>query len=174
LYSDPAPSAPARTRLSREYIPPNNAGVRRTLQVMRELADEADPVTSWWAGRLLRRAGGNPDLFPLELRSWLEGVWTFEEDPDDVETVRSPGFQLRQGSFTGDCDDVATLAAGLARAVGLSGRFRVLAFDPGRNYSHVLAEVLAPGPPGVWYDMDETRPPGMVPQPTSEMVVYFP
>lgn len=174
MYSDPPPDAPPRWRLTREHIPASNAGVRRTLQVMRALAEEQDSITTWWARRLLNRAGGQVDRFPIELRAWLADVWTFVDDPLDVETVRSPGFQLRQGTFAGDCDDVATLAAGLARAVGLGGKFRVLAFDVGRNYSHVLTEVLAPGPPGVWYDMDVTRPPGAVPAPTADMVVYFP
>jgi len=179
MYSQEQPAwRPAGVTMRREYIPPNNAGVRRTLEVMRGLATSPERATQAEAAALLEAAGGSLNRFPLTLREFLDRAWIYEDDPPGVETVRSPGFLLETadaaGMIRGDCDDAATLAAGLAVAVGLRGRFVVLAFDPMANYSHVYAEVLAPGPPGVWYNMDVTRPPGPVATPTAEMVVHFP
>lgn len=144
-------------RMTRRRIPPTNAGVRQTLEVMGSLAREPSPLVSDIAAAL--RDPADPDAFPYELRGWLHRHIHQELDPYGVELIRSPEWQLRiileRGRTTGDCDDVSTLAAGLALAAGYRVRFRLLAW--GRYWSHVYAEIQQPIS-GRWVDMDIHRP----------------
>lgn len=57
-----------------------------------------------------------------------------------------------------DCDDVATLAASMAKACGLPVQFRALAFDnrTGSTYAHVYTEITVAGG-GLMIDVDITR-----------------
>jgi hypothetical protein len=57
-----------------------------------------------------------------------------------------------------DCDDVATLAASMAKACGLPVQFRALAFDKrrGSTYAHVYTEITVAGG-GLMIDVDITR-----------------
>jgi hypothetical protein len=57
-----------------------------------------------------------------------------------------------------DCDDVATLAASMAKACGLPVQFRALAFDSrrGSTYAHVYTEITVAGG-GLMIDVDITR-----------------
>lgn len=56
-----------------------------------------------------------------------------------------------------DCDDVATLAASMAKACGLPVQFRALSFvDSRRPYGHVFTEISLAGG-GLVIDVDITR-----------------
>ena len=157
-------------------IPPSDAGVLLTADVMSKMVREArtDPPVRAAAAGILWSSGGRPDDFPAALARWLEAHTQLEEDPYNVELLRTPAYALQvireDGVLRGDCDDVATLAAGLAEAAGFASRFVLLAWIG--PWQHVYTEVLAPGPPALWVSMDIQRPQGPRPGPTREMFVY--
>lgn len=138
-------------------IPPNNRGVHQTMEVLGAMARQPSPLLSDLVATL--ELAGDPDAFPLELRTWILRHVHQEPDPHGVELIRSPEWQvariLERGPIRGDCDDVAVLAAGLAHAAGYRYRFRLLAW--GRYWSHVYTEVRQPIA-GRWVDMDVHRP----------------
>lgn len=157
-------------------IPPSDAGVLLTADVMGRMVREAraDPLVRDVAAAILEAAGGDRNRFPVELAGWLDVHTQLEADPLNVELLRTPAFAihtiLEDGELRGDCDDVATLGAGLAEAAGFPSRFVLLAWlGP---WQHVYTEVLAPGPPRLWYSLDVQRPPGFHPGPTRELFVY--
>jgi hypothetical protein len=152
---------------SRIWIPGNERGVMRTLELMRELANQPGEVVELEAARLWELARGDGNAFPGVLRRYLEEHTRYEDDPYNVELLREPAYALHviqeDGVLWGDCDDVAVLGAALALAVGLPSRFKVLAWAG--PLSHVYAEVRAPGPPPVWQELDVQRPPGGLTEP---------
>lgn len=96
------------------------------------------------------------------IRDYLQNYTEFLRDPDGVEMLHGPVWQLQQirqrGVVQVDCDDVAMLSAALGKSVGLRARFVVVAFDrPDAPYRHVWAELSPRGVPQ-WIDMDVTRP----------------
>lgn len=110
-------------------------------------------------------AHSDRDNAATNLRAWLLTHSRFTPDPDNMELVRTPVEQLHviatHGTMPGDCDDVATLGAALARALGMRARFVVLAFDgPNAPYQHVYTEVLTRQG---WRDFDITRTGRMAP-----------
>lgn len=144
-----------------------------TLRVMASLVRERSGLVEDVA-RWIASGNPDPDDFPEELSRWLRRHVVQEPDPFQVELLRSPEWSLaiimERGTVAGDCDDLSTLAAALARAAGLEVRFVVLAW--GQEFSHVFTEVLAPGAK-VWYSMDVHR--GEVaglPAPTREVMFY--
>lgn len=96
------------------------------------------------------------------IRDWLENRTEFLRDPDGIEMLHGPVWQVQQirkyGVVRVDCDDVAMLSAALGKSVGLRARFVVVAFDNAKApYRHVWTE-LAPRKNAAWVDMDITRP----------------
>lgn len=96
------------------------------------------------------------------IRDWLDSHTDFLRDPDGVEMLHGPVWQVNQirthGTEQVDCDDVAMLGAALGKAIGLRARFVVVGFDsPRAAYRHVWAE-LSPRGNVKWVDMDVTRP----------------
>lgn len=97
------------------------------------------------------------------IRDWLDVHTEFLRDPDGVEMLHGPAWQIQrvwtQGRVLVDCDDVAMLAAALGKAVGLRARFVVVGFDS-RNapFRHVWAELSPRSRQPQWVDMDVTRP----------------
>lgn len=141
-------------------IPGGDAGTDATVQHMARLArtQASDP----WV--LVLAANFVNDSRPLDaLREWLDSVLVFTEDPPEVEALYTPRRMLEQVEYTGtlrvDCDDVATLGATLALAMGYPARFVVVALgdplDASAPYSHVWVE--ARGGSG-WVELDVTRP----------------
>lgn len=100
---------------------------------------------------------------PAGLRAWLTERVRFQPDPPHLELLVTPlaHFQnmARDGVTRGDCDDVATLGAAMARAAGWRARFVLFGFfgsSGSTPYSHVFTEVqVRPGAP--WVDLDVTR-----------------
>jgi len=77
------------------------------------------------------------------------------------ETVQSPLVTLQLGA--GDCDDHSTLIVALLRSIGIPGRFKTVATDPGdrqRMFTHVYAMAgLRQGNRIVeWFPLDSTVP----------------
>ena len=136
------------------YIPPTMAGVITTLHAMRSLALQGGKLTRATSRAILATAGRAS--FPADLRRWLARHWTETPDPPGVEVVMSPEYQLiraagRSGELRGDCDDIATLGAGMALASGFASRYCAIA-RVGPTPTHVYAEVQ--GVDGGWVDLD--------------------
>ena len=98
----------------------------------------------------------------VAIRGWLEDHVSLMRDPDGVEMLHGPKWQVRtaltQGIVNVDCDDVAMLAAALGKAVGLRARFVVVGFgSPKAPFRHVWTELASPGS-NVWIECDITRP----------------
>ena len=145
-------------------LAPGDRGTDQILQAMGVFARQAAASSPygeklWWNEEPARRI----DM----LRAFLARKVRYEDDPPGMELVRHPMAMLddigRQGFACGDCDDVATLAAALALAMGLRARFRVVAFDADGNYSHVWTEVHAGRGEAGWRELDTTRPQALPP-----------
>lgn len=129
------------------YIPPTTAGVYRTLTAMAQMARSGGRTTSLVASAIYD--AGSPVTFGVRLRSWLAAHWTETPDPYGVEYVKSPEYQLttaaaHDGKLLGDCDDLATLGAGLALAAGWRARYCAAVIPPARVPSHVYAVAVNP------------------------------
>jgi transglutaminase-like putative cysteine protease len=78
-----------------------------------------------------------------------------------MELVKAPAVMLQEIRATpdsyavGDCDDVATLGAAIALAMGLPVRFVLLGFELGGPFSHVYADAWSGGR---WVELDTTKP----------------
>jgi hypothetical protein len=72
-------------------------------------------------------------------------------DPIDVETIQDPEATLKIRA--GDCDDHSTLMAGLAAAIGIPVRFRVLGTAPDL-FVHIFPELYVDG---AWLPADTTE-----------------
>lgn len=141
-------------------IPWGNAGIRRTLRKMGQLArhDLSHPLLVQTTGRILADSTGPADQ-ARRIREFLTVYVRFLPDPSGLELVRSPVFMLREieahGQTQGDCDDVATLGAAMGLAVDLPARFVVLSFKPHAPFSHVFTELATPAG---WLELDTTAP----------------
>jgi transglutaminase-like putative cysteine protease len=162
--SRPGTSARGSLRITRQNIPPGNAGVLVTVQTMRDMVRgqaEAPEVVEW------AEALASP-CCPVKtaeaVRRFLRQHVIFQPDPPGVEFVRDPLYMLRrigsQGYAEGDCDDVATLGAALGAASYLPARFRLLSFGPAEPFEHVFTEL---GTGTGWVELDTTRPQALPP-----------
>jgi len=76
----------------------------------------------------------------------------YQKDPIGIETVQSP--MVTNSIRAGDCDDHSGFVAGLASAVGIPVRFRVIGYAPD-NVVHIYAEMFVNGS---WMAADTTEP----------------
>lgn len=94
----------------------------------------------------------------LRILAFLRDRLRFVPDPVGVEAIATPSFHLlaigKDGVSAGDCDDAATLAGALARAVGAPVRLALASFRPDGRYHHTWAEGLANG---AWIQIDPFR-----------------
>lgn len=149
--------------LSALPLPSSDLGTLLTLAHMRALVyrEYLQPIVRLTATQIVTGTGGTDALEQAHLiRSFLVDHTEFLRDPDGVEMLHGPVWQLQQihnsGLVSVDCDDVAMLAAALGKSIGLQARFVVVAFRSMRApYQHVWTEL---GRSGVWVDMDVTRP----------------
>jgi transglutaminase-like putative cysteine protease len=97
------------------------------------------------------------------LHGFVRDQIRYTQDVDDYETVQSPEKTLQY--MAGDCDDKATLLAGLLKSIGHPARFVAVGINGG-PFSHVLVEskvsenwvpleTIIPKPMG-WYPPDAT------------------
>jgi len=87
-----------------------------------------------------------------ELYRYVIGRVRYQKDPVDLETVQSPTVTLGVGA--GDCDDLSGLVAGLAMAIGIPARFRVIGYGD-NDLVHIFPELFAGGR---WWPADATEP----------------
>lgn len=149
-------------------IPGGDAGTRRTLKAMRQLARVSayDPQVRRVALDITNGIAGKNSLGQIAaLDAWLRRMVRFTRDPRGAELLIDPRTMIREvltvgGPLRLDCDDAATLSASLGLSIGLRARFVVVAFlSPTAPYAHVWTELSAPSGPGVgvWKDVDVTR-----------------
>jgi transglutaminase-like putative cysteine protease len=122
------------------------------------IASTRDPLIIETALECTRTLGGfSPLRRTQQLRDFLLGVYRFMPDPAmDGDFLRTPRLLIdgyrRTGEICGDCDDVAMLAAALAKVAGLAARFVAVAFhSPHSPFSHVFTEIATPDG---WIDLD--------------------
>lgn len=84
----------------------------------------------------------------LAIRYWVAEKVRYKNDPLAMETVSDPERLITEivsyGKAIGDCDDVASLIATMARQVGREAQFVTVGFGRPGKYSHVFARVREP------------------------------
>jgi hypothetical protein len=148
--------------LSSLPLPASDIGTYFTIATMRAMvyAEFLTPAVRLTASDIVGGIGGKDGVSQAHaIRGWLDEHTEFLRDPDGVEMLHGPAWQVNQIRRNGivrlDCDDVAMLAAALGKAIGLRARFVVIGF--GGAYRHVFTELSPRGNPPVWVDMDTTR-----------------
>lgn len=143
-----------------EALPTGDVGVELTLQRMRRHVQAArtDPGMRAAVLEALRGVREKDQLAEAQsLFEWVLERTRFTRDPRGVELLQEPTYLLRQirkeGVAYTDCDDAAMLFAALAETAGYPTRFRVQG-APGRDYSHVLVDVLLEGR---WVSFDASQ-----------------
>jgi transglutaminase-like putative cysteine protease len=132
---------------------------------------------------LANRAASNPDVqsFALpfldaesavmlrRLDNWIRAHFVYRGEIEEV--LRTPEFMLdtleRLGYFDGDCDDISTLYAALAKALHFQCRFVAIRYDASPEFKHVFLEVWL----GRWVAVDPTVPEGTPYTETERMVL---
>jgi transglutaminase-like putative cysteine protease len=114
----------------------------------------------------LAQSLGNMD----RVDSFIRDHFRYRDEIEEI--VRSPEFQIndlsRLGWIEGDCDDVSTLYAAFASALGIRSRFVAIRYRPSNpNFEHVFTEVYDGSQ---WRVCDATVAPGTVLQSLEEMM----
>lgn len=111
--------------------------------------DSVGPEVGWLASRL----GG-----PYQLDGFLRSVWSILPDPPEAEYVRAPSWIIQCECFEGDCDDAATLASSVLRALGVPAWLVAVRMATEPEFSHVFCHV-----PGLGLDIDPIVPAHLLP-----------
>jgi transglutaminase-like putative cysteine protease len=136
-------------------IPSGVAGVRATLNEMRQLVREYkknDQVRSTAAEIVSPLQQKNFMGEIKRLHSFVRDQIRYLRDIHNVETLQTPPETLRRKY--GDCDDKATLLAAMLEAIGHPSRFVAIGKTPGK-FSHVYVETRV-GPR--WIGLETTEP----------------
>lgn len=122
-------------------------------------------------GQLMRDLGLRgvaPTVVDRRMYDWLVAHVEFRADPKGVELVRTPRkllrAVLRNERCACDCDEVATLAAGLLRAAFLPCALVAVGRDPTGPLEHVFAARITCDRRLVPLDAQERVPPGSWPE----------
>lgn len=141
-------------------IPAGVAGTRETLAYMRALVrrEHALPIVRQTAIGIVKSAALHPEASAALIRQWIGDHVAFVRDPRGVELLTAPATLLTTirttGSASGDCDDVAILAAALGLAIGMRARFVAV----GRSHFEHVFTVLGDPSGRHWWELDTTRP----------------
>lgn len=140
-----------------EQIPAGAAGTRLTVEKMRKLIRGSLRAQNLRLRALdiLRGFGVDSHQASASARAlfyWVRSHIRYVNDPVGIETVQSPEVTLQLKA--GDCDDHATLVAGLAMAIGIPARLVVIGPDE-NHFQHVFAELHTDGR---WQAADTTQP----------------
>jgi hypothetical protein len=138
-----------------------DAGIEQTVQVMRQLVDEAlaDPDFVNQAVSIVSSAPAHDEIAEIKaIYSWVARNIRFVKDPVTKEKLYPPQQLLQIGA--GDCDDISMLTAALLMAVGYPARLVTVAAqsDAPTEFSHVYAEAEVPPGSGNWLPVDSARP----------------
>lgn len=139
-------------KVTRGRLPGGDAGTRKTLGIMRQLAEQGakDVTVREAAIAVVRSAGARAHDAAAELRAlfvFVRDAVRFTSDVVGVETLQGPRYTLQV--LAGDCDDRATLLVALARSIGIAAdlSFRAVAINrnaPGA-FSHVYVVAKVAG-----------------------------
>lgn len=142
-----------------------DAGVAQTVELMRQLIDQAtkDPQVNRLAVEILKQSGApqhDPFAEAGAIYAWVHANIRFVNDPidsygDPKETPRPARAILDLGA--GDCDDFTILMSSLLQNIGLQTRIVTVASDPRdpSQFTHVFPEVDIDGE---WVAADAARP----------------
>lgn len=103
---------------------------------------------------------------PYMLDMWLRRNWHVVPDPPEAELVLSPATIIQCGWYAGDCDDVATFAASLLRAMGVLSQLVAIRVGSDTDFTHVFCRV-----PAYRLDIDPIVPAERIPIPYTEAMV---
>lgn len=149
-------------RVFREPLAPGAAGVKRTLELMRQLVQDGKQhvLVRNVAGGVLRDSQARPTDDVGEARAllrWVADHIRYTRDIEGVETLQAPWITIAEG--IGDCDDKSTLLAAMLKATGNRAQlsFRAIGTNPTRPgaFGHVYLVARMPG--GVRMSLDPTR-----------------
>jgi transglutaminase-like putative cysteine protease len=129
--------------------------------------------------RLAREAKSNPWFNELaqslgdmdSVDKFIRAHFRYRDEIEEI--VRDPDWMIndlfnRLGWLEGDCDDVSTLYAAFASALGIRSRFVAIRYRPSNpNFEHVFTEVYDGSQ---WRVCDATVAPGTVLQSLEEMM----
>lgn len=165
---------PVRARVP---LSPGEKGCDETIEIMTAVAHhdaDAQELVKQTAQAIMReKETAEGRLFALY--DFLRGHVQFLADAQDREQVRRPYYMLGQikehGYTRGDCDDLATLAVALLRAMNLPAYFVVMSLREERDFHHVFYASRLPNGPIVPFDPQEKYAPGVWP-PAAKRKVY--
>jgi transglutaminase-like putative cysteine protease len=132
-------------RVSRGTLPAGDAGTKKTLDMMRELAEEGarDLNVRETAIAIVKSVGAAAHDTIAELQALFQFVRDhvrFTNDILGVETLQGAAYTLR--TRAGDCDDRAVLLVALAHSIGIPAdfAFKVVALKSSNPhaFSHVF------------------------------------
>lgn len=152
-------------RFSIVGLPDSDFGVYQFAALLARIAntEKLFPIVRLTAANIVGYNNSrDPEAQALALRTWIAAKVRFLRDPAGAELVQTPEYLLTQlsinGTVSGDCDDVATLAAALAMSIGLRARFQLVGFNgPSGPFGHIWTEVQG-SQGGSWWELDTTRP----------------
>lgn len=101
-------------------------------------------------------AGCFPDAHTLD--EWLRAAWQIVPDPPDSEFVMSPALMVRCQWYAGDCDDAATFAACLLKAMHITSQLVAIRTSTDIDFSHVFCRI-----PAMRLDIDPIVPQSALP-----------
>ena len=156
MFLATAATPESRTTSTLHGIPAGAAGVRVTLQTMRQLALEGkrDMTVRTKAMQLVAHLQQKNFLGEIKtLHRFVRDSIRYVRDIAGVETLQTPVKTLEFGQ--GDCDDKATLLAALLGAIGHPSRFVAIGKSPGK-FSHVYVETLFGN--RQWLALETTEP----------------
>jgi len=161
-----APEIPASYALTQ--IGDGEAGVFYTLRVMREMVNRCklDPRIRQAALNVAFLTPAHDELSEVEaIFCFVRDHIRYTKDVYGVETLASPDKTLAMR--VGDCDDMATLLAGLLESVGYPTRFVIEGYDEGQRWEHVYIEVCLGN---TWVPLDPTEQVSMGWQPPDALI----
>jgi transglutaminase-like putative cysteine protease len=129
--------------VQRGRLPSGDAGTKKTLEIMRQLAAAGarDPSVREAAIQAVQSdlADGHDAISQLHaIFNYARDRISFVGDTTGIETLQSPRYTLSVRA--GDCDDKATLMVAMARSIGIPATFDfkvVAAQPPSPAFSHV-------------------------------------
>lgn len=136
-------------------LPAGRAGVRRTLEVMRNAALRAavhPEIRALALGIVDHLPGKAYRDEAAAVQEYVRQTIRYTRDVRAVEVLQEPLKTLAVGQ--GDCDDHSTLVAALLTSLGHACRLVAIGFAPGR-WAHVLCEVEIKGQ---WLTVETTEP----------------
>jgi hypothetical protein len=149
------------------------AGSLQTLMEMKRLVIEAihSQVPRNIALSIVHSGASNPDNLVLVLKNWIQ-VHVYLVDEFE-ELLISPVVMLDEillsGKTSGDCDDVAMIAASMLASVGADTRLVAVFRQPDGSYGHVFCQYKFPRQ-DEWRDFDPTIN-GVGSYPSDDMLV---